>query len=446
MRDLFLVALVAACVIQTLRSPVFGVLAFTAISLVYPQSFTWGFGRTLPIAQVQAIATLASCVIHPSALRWKFPKEIVLLLMFWAWTGVTTMFAMFPNKAADRLGYVSKILVMIVATVLVLRTREHLNWIVRIVALSLGFHGLRAGIFTLSTGATQMVFGPEDSFLTANNAIGLALAMNVPLLFFQARQEKSVWMKRLMWAMAAFSYPAVVATFSRGAWLGLAASTVMVVLALPFRWKIVAVTAGVIIALISIPLMPDRVTNRYEDLKNAETESSAQSRVWNWQMAWNVSVARPIFGAGYEYYSYKIYAMYFPEFLVRWPGKVWSCHSAWFTTLSEHGFPGFFMWTGMILAGLLSSRRLAGLYRGSAENSWIADYGDMLTASIISFMVSATFLDAAYFDLIYNIISIVVVMGAAVRLGDAASATAIVQPAGGRPGGTIPSPRIPIVE
>jgi len=163
--------------------------------------------------------------------------------------------------------------------------------------------------------------GPERSFLEANNAIGLALAMNVPLLFFQARLERNVWIKRLMWAMAALSYPAVIATFSRGAWLGLAAGTAMIVSMLPFRWKIVATVAVVVIALIAIPLMPERVTNRYEQLEGYETESSAQSRFWNWQTAWNVAVARPVFGAGFDYYSFKVYAMYYPSSWCAGPGR-----------------------------------------------------------------------------------------------------------------------------
>ena len=37
-----------------------------------------------------------------------------------------------------------------------------------------------------------MVFGPEDTFLEGNNSFGLALAMNVPLLYFLAQERSGV--------------------------------------------------------------------------------------------------------------------------------------------------------------------------------------------------------------------------------------------------------------
>jgi hypothetical protein len=123
-----------------------------------------------------------------------------------------------------------------------------------------------------------------------------------------------------------------------------------------------------------------------------------------------------LFGAGFDYYSFKVYAMYYPEFLVRWPGKVWACHSAWFTVLSEHGFPGFFLWTGMLASAVMGLRRLAAGARGDPASAWIADTVRGATAAMASFAVSATFLDAAYFDLVYNILSIAVVLNSAVAL------------------------------
>jgi len=53
----------------------------------------------------------------------------------------------------------------------------------------------------------------------------LALVMNIPLLYYLLKTETITWLRWLIKAMLLFSFPAVVCTYSRGAWLGLAMVT-----------------------------------------------------------------------------------------------------------------------------------------------------------------------------------------------------------------------------
>src|SRR5215510_3298111 len=101
--------------------------------------------------------------------------------------------------------------------------------------------------------------------------------------------------------MMVFSYPAVVCTFSCGAWLGLAAATLMIVLRSKHKFFI-APALGVL-AIILLPLLPQRVLSRYNDLANYEEEASAQSRLWNWEFCTRVGMAHPLAGGGFNYYS-----------------------------------------------------------------------------------------------------------------------------------------------
>ena len=66
-----------------------------------------------------------------------------------------------------------------------------LKALVWVIALSLGFYGVKGGIFTATTGGGYQVRGPEGSFISGNNEIGLALAMTAPLLYFLSRQTDS---------------------------------------------------------------------------------------------------------------------------------------------------------------------------------------------------------------------------------------------------------------
>jgi len=70
----------------------------------------------------------------------------------------------------------------------------------------------------------------------------------------------------------------------------------------------------------------------------------------------------------------------------------------------------------MLASAVMGMRRLAAGSRGDPASAWIADTVRGATAALASFAVSATFLDAAYFDLVYNILSIAVVLNSAVAL------------------------------
>jgi putative inorganic carbon (HCO3(-)) transporter len=139
-----------------------------------------------------------------------------------------------------------------------------------------------------------------------------------------------------------FSYPATICTFSRGAWLALAAATGLIIL--KSKYKVFILAAALVLVPMSLPLLPERVVNRYDDLQNHEQEQSAQSRFWNWEFYIRVGLGNPLHGGGFDYYSRQAYVLYFPEFLKRWSGKVWPCHSMWFTVLGEHGLPGMTLW------------------------------------------------------------------------------------------------------
>ena len=60
-----------------------------------------------------------------------------------------------------------------------------------VMALSIGFFGVKGGIFTVVGGGENMVWGPPGSFIEGNNELALALIM-VLLISVTAFAYKSV--------------------------------------------------------------------------------------------------------------------------------------------------------------------------------------------------------------------------------------------------------------
>jgi probable O-glycosylation ligase (exosortase A-associated) len=311
---------------------------------------------------------------------------------------------------------VSKILLMVFFTMLLITTKERLQWLVRIIALSIGFYAVKGVLFVLATGGQYIVFGPANSFLQANNMIGLAFAMNLPLLAYLIKHDEKPWLRWICRAMFVSTFPSTVFTYSRGAWLGLVAVSALMALRTPYRFRIA--TAGAIFALFLLPiaaaLIPERLTERYEELENYDNESSAQMRFFTWTYCWRVGMDRPFTGGGFYNYSVANYDKYAPEFLDKFGGDArWrrtSCHSMWFTIIGEHGLPGVILWFGLGGSFFLSLWRIRSQTAARPELLWMYDLAGALQFSLIGFAVVGTFIDAAYFDMLYYLIAIVVIM------------------------------------
>ena len=237
MRDLLLIVITFILCARALSRPFVGALAFFCFGLFNPQSMVWGIGRSIPLSLCLAIATLIGYLSSAETKTFPWRREFAFLLLLWGIFCVTTFFAFSPESAIERLWYVSKIFLMVFLTTSLINSKERVLQLLQVIAFSLGLIGLKAGVWAVLSGGNFLVWGPEGSFLEANNSIGLALAMNVPLLLYLLKIEHVAWKKWLLRAMLIASYPAVVCTFSRGAWVGLFIATVFFVLR--SRWRFV---------------------------------------------------------------------------------------------------------------------------------------------------------------------------------------------------------------
>ncbi len=410
MRNIFLISIVVGCSLIALRRPIVGLYTFVCLGFLSPNSFTW---TSAPLSQITAIATLLGYLFSSERKRFPVVRETILLIMLWVTFAFTTTFAIYQDRALERLIYISKVFLMIFLSTSLINTEARLHLLVEVIAFSLGFHALKGGIFVLLTGGEYMVWGPEYTYLHANNAIGLAMAMNIPLLVLLLRIGTHRWLRCLTMAMLFLSYPAIFATYSRGAWLGLVIVTGLVALSIKYKLRVLAVAlvVGIFLGPSLLELFPDRGLDRYDQLINYEQEQSAESRFWNWEFCRRVGMANPLHGGGFDFYGRELYYEYYPEFVYRWgPDKYWSCHSVWYTIFAEHGIPGFILWIALMGSCFLSLRQIRLFGKTHGGFLWATHYAQALQASFFGYFIIGTFLDTAYFDIFYYLVGIVIII------------------------------------
>ena len=130
-----------------------------------PHRLAWGFSTTMPFAMIVALTTLVALLISREPKRIPWTRETVVLALFILWMIFTTFFAMYPVLAWPQLEKVLKIQLMIFVAMILINTRERLHALVWTIALSLGFYGVKGGIFTIMTGGAYRVQGPPGTFI-----------------------------------------------------------------------------------------------------------------------------------------------------------------------------------------------------------------------------------------------------------------------------------------
>ncbi len=403
MRDIVLTAFVFAMLPVCLVRPWIGILMWSWLGYMNPHRLTWGFAFTMPFAQLIAVTTLIGFVFTKARAPLPRVREIYLLLGLWAVFTVSTQFALYPESAWDQLTKVSKIFFMTLITISLCQESRKVHALVWVIAMSLGFFGLKGGIWAVLTGAENQVLGPAGSFIEGNTEIGLALVMNLPLLLYVRREEKRGWLRLLLIIMFGFSTIAIVGTYSRGALLGLL--VVLAVLVLKSRARVLAVVLLLVGILLVTPMIPEKWFARMDTINTYEQDGSAMARLTVWYAAWQLGLEHPMLGGGFKTFDKAVINKYVPE----WNLDT-DAHNIFFQILGEHGFTGLALYLALTISTLLSLRRLERRTRHEPTLSRIHNLSQLVQVSLVGYMVSGFFLGLCYFDLFYHLVAITIIL------------------------------------
>jgi putative inorganic carbon (hco3(-)) transporter len=173
-RDILVTMTVLGLLPVCLLQPWMGILAWSWLGYMNPHKLTWGFAVNLPFAQMIGIATIMGIIAcrDPEKRPIPWSRETVLLACLWLIFTITTITAMYPAEAWPKLVETSKILLFVFFTLKFFQTRERLRIMFLVVALSLGFYGLKGGIWAVFvTFGTQRVQGPDGIRISAEHDI-----------------------------------------------------------------------------------------------------------------------------------------------------------------------------------------------------------------------------------------------------------------------------------
>lgn len=402
MRDIFVALVVFGLLPMVLKRPQVGIYLWCWISYMNPHRLTWGFAFNFPWADTIFLATMAGLFFSKEPKRFLWTSETVLMVMLLGWMAITSYFAFFPDLAREDWIKFFKIMLMTFVTILIINSRWSLHGLVWIIALSLGFYGVKGGIFTIMKGGVYRVQGPEGTFIGENNEMGLALIMTVPIIRYLHLQEQRQWLKLGLAGAMLLTAIAAMGTQSRGALVAIVAMGLF--LWLKSRQKLMtAIYVGLAVGMVAT-IMPQEWYDRMQTTKTFQEDASALGRINAWHTAFNVASSR-ITGGGAEMFRPSVFREYAPE-----PFRVHDAHSVYFEVMGEHGFIGIGIFMAVMVLAWLRGNSIIRRTKKIPELKWAHDLAAMIQVSIVGYATGGLFLGLAKFDFYWHLVAMLVIL------------------------------------
>ena len=371
-----------------------------------PHRFAYGFAFTFPFAQLTAIATAIAMIFGKEKPRLIVTPLIVVWAVFLLWMLVTTLFALEPELARPQLVKVLKIQLMTFLTIFLITTEDRLRTLIWVIVGSIGFFGVKGGIFTILTGGEYMVWGPTGTFIEDNNELALSILMALPLCNYLRVTTSNRWVKLLLLLAMILMMFSVLGSRSRGCFLaGMAGAAYMRSKSDRKFWMAV----GLLIVLGSMfSFAPDKWFDRMSTIQTYEEDGSAMSRINVWKFSIRMANDR-VTGGGLDPFSPATFSRYADD-----ASTVRTSHSIYFGVLAEHGWPGLMLYLTIFLAGIAKLRKVGRQFQlvDTPYNRNVTNLAFMLETSLVVFMVGGAFYSLAYFDLSWHLIAAAVILGA----------------------------------
>lgn len=420
MLNLGLTGFIGALFALGLRRPFLWVMAYLYVDILVPQKISWGFLSQLPISLIAFVLAFGGWAMLDDKRDSRFGLRQVLIVVLLLYCALTTMFADYPEPAAEKWAWVWKALLFALFLPLTLRTRLRFEAAALFMVLSVGAILISGGIKTLAGGGgygTLRTLVAENAGIYEGSTLSTVAVAVIPLIWWAARHGTIFPKGRLtMLFAAALTLAAGLIPIGTQTRTGLLCLALVAVLSLrSVKRRFLYITGAAVLALAAIPFLPDSYTQRMNTIENHQSDQSASTRVAVWK--WTLDYVRDHpFGGGFD--AYRGNRIKVETVKVEGSGNNASLdveeiydqsrayHSSYFEMLGEQGWPGLFLWLWLQALGLWQMERIRRRYRGRTApgETWQAPLADALQQAQLVYLAGSLFVGIAFQPFIFMLI------------------------------------------
>jgi hypothetical protein len=320
---------------------------------------------------------------------------------------LASFYAVFPERHFIALDALITVTVLVTIMYKLVKTEKHLDIILKGYVIFAGYMGYYVSQFGRTSNGRFAGAGMVDS--PDANGIGAALAPAVVICLYYL-WSKSNWRSKILYSVIGiYLANSLVQIGSRGAFLGVFISCLVLVLLLYFsklqrKNQKKGVVALVFLGLIGGALVTDSAfwermgTIKTQNMENAAEQESGSTRVYFWLAAMDMAKDHP-FGAGAFGFIYHSNT-YIPDGIHTGTHRNRAVHSTWFEVLTEIGYLGFISFLSMISYSFITLFRTAKKLRNESQ---IEQYFKVVAigCALLCFVIAMSFLNRFRAEILY---------------------------------------------
>lgn len=448
MRDLFLLGILPFLLYAMFKRPFIALGMWPWTALFFPNGWVYGIAGSIRYNLLIAGVTIFGYLMQKQKPKVHLGVLGILVLTFFFWTTMSSALTVGrPDVAWEYWNRFMKVVVLFLFVTLIVEKKLHLDVILWGVVLSVGFYGNLEALKYILSGGHHKIAGMDGHVLGDRNELSVAFVMTLPICMYllaeYGRKARAIHFG-LIATMCLLVF-AVIGTQSRGGFIALL--TLGGYLFIKSDRKGLLGVLIVILVAILANFVSDEFTNRIDTIETADKDASFMGRVVAWKVSFILAMQNPVFGGGFKSMeTYSVYTQLVANFFqYPWfytgdmlpPAFARAAHSIYFQVLGEHGFPGLALYIGCLLLGWLKAGKAARTIKRAGGALWLSTVSTMIQLSIFAFALGGAALSFAYFDLIFTLFGLVIVIEARLvpaelkRLADAkAAAAAAAAPSG----------------
>lgn len=361
--------------------------------------------KALHPGDVGAALTILGFLFSGQARKAVFSyQEMRLFLLFAILAAVSTPFGYYPSESLSFvIAFCVKFGIYLYLLVRLVNTEEEIEGLVKTMALC----GLTlAALAVLKRGTADRIGGGSTY---DPNDLAMIIVSTMPIMVLYGFTVRRFLLKAVYFGGAACAMVGIIATMSRGGFLGLMgvflATLTVRIPGFP-KTKLLATMA--VLGAIFVGSMGAEYKERLATInEDASSLTAGSGRILVWKRAIQIAKEHPIFGTGPDtfdaaYGDYLEHDRFKGELSVEESGGYWkTAHNSYLLVLVEMGVPGFIIFMAFIIRSFRNVKAVKALYPPQGEPARMVLLASALQLGLVGYMITAFFLSQSYGPTLY---------------------------------------------
>lgn len=239
----------------------------------------------------------------------------------------------------------------------------------------------------------------------------------LPIVLYLYKQAEHRIVRLALIGSSVLVIASIMGTNSRGGLLGIVAVGGYALMRTEKKLKYVLALVPLVVA--AVVFAPDKWSNRMDTIATANQDESFMTRVVAWKQSTSIALDHPLFGGGFnavqdnavwaEYSGVFDRLDFVPTPPVN-PFNARAAHSIYFQVLGDLGFVGLVIFIAILVSSWRNASAVIRSARDRPEWRWARDLATSLQYSLVAYIVAGAGLGMAYFEYIYMIFALLVVL------------------------------------